>query len=113
MIAATRSRPECRASLSTPKLPVRTTRKAFRETSKSAEPTLSAAARLFSRVATAGWGSITASRLPQLARRAALGSRRKGQRGGVDAVAQAGGIGAVREHVSQVRVAEGAPYLAA
>lgn len=46
--AATRSRPECKASERTPKLPVRRTRKVFRQTSSSAEPTLRRAARFFS-----------------------------------------------------------------
>src|SRR5882724_3275727 len=49
MIAASRSRPECNASERTPKLPVRTTRNVLRETSRKAEPTLSSAARFFSR----------------------------------------------------------------
>src|SRR5208283_1922071 len=48
MTAATRSRPEWRASERTPKLPVRRTRKVFRHTSRSAEPTLRRAARFFS-----------------------------------------------------------------
>src|ERR1700732_4817043 len=48
MMAATRSSPECSASDSTPKLPVRSTRKVLSETSASAEPTLSSAARFFS-----------------------------------------------------------------
>src|ERR1700722_8464461 len=54
MIAATRSNEECRASDKTPKLPVRRTRKVFRETSSTAEPTLSSAARFFS-VAISKW----------------------------------------------------------
>src|SRR3989442_11810045 len=49
MIAASRSRPECNASERTPKLPVRTTKNAFNETSSNAEPTLRSAARFFSR----------------------------------------------------------------
>src|SRR5580704_14194058 len=49
MMAASRSRPECSASERTPKLPVRITRKALSETSKTAEPTLSNAALRFSR----------------------------------------------------------------
>src|SRR5216684_1238744 len=48
IIAATRSSPECSASDSTPKLPVRSTRKVLSETSTSVEPTLSNAARFFS-----------------------------------------------------------------
>src|ERR1700743_577597 len=54
MMAATRSREECRASDKTPKLPVRRTRKVFRETSSTAEPTLRSAARFFS-VAISKW----------------------------------------------------------
>ncbi len=49
MTAAMRSRPECSASERTPRLPVRITRKAFSETSSTAEPTLSSAALRFSR----------------------------------------------------------------
>ena len=49
MIAASKSRPECNASERTPKLPVRTTKNVFSETSSSAEPTLKSAARFFSR----------------------------------------------------------------
>src|ERR1700723_3364725 len=49
--AATRSRMECSASDKTPKLPVRTTRNIFSETSSTAEPTEASAARFFSRVA--------------------------------------------------------------
>src|SRR4051812_20549459 len=50
IIAAIKSRPECNASESTPRLPVRITRNAFRHTSSSAEPTLSNAARFFSQL---------------------------------------------------------------
>src|SRR5262249_55550799 len=50
MIAAMRSSPECNASDRTPKLPVRITKKAFSPTSSVADPTLSSAARFFSRV---------------------------------------------------------------
>src|ERR1700683_3627302 len=42
---------ECSASDKTPKLPVRTTRNIFSETSSTAEPTEASAARFFSRVA--------------------------------------------------------------
>src|SRR5580704_1913563 len=42
---------ECSASDKTPKLPVRTTRNIFSETSRTAEPTEASAARFFSRVA--------------------------------------------------------------
>src|SRR5437879_10656073 len=49
MIAASKSRLECSASESTPKLPVRTTKNVLRETNSSAEPTLKSAARFFSR----------------------------------------------------------------
>ena len=48
MIAATKSSEECSASDSTPKLPVRNTRKLFSDTSITAEPTLNSAARFFS-----------------------------------------------------------------
>ncbi len=48
MIAAIRSSPECSASDNTPRLPVRSTKNAFSDTSTSAEPTLSSAARFFS-----------------------------------------------------------------
>src|ERR1700719_3110269 len=59
MIAATRSSPECSASDSTPKLPVRSTRKVLSETSTSAEPTLSNAARFFSRTSSTTRAVIT------------------------------------------------------
>src|ERR1700732_4186330 len=49
IIAATKSKPECSASDSTPKLPVRITRNVLSETSTSAEATLSNAARFFSK----------------------------------------------------------------
>src|ERR1700674_2713199 len=49
MIAASTSSPECSASDSTPKLPVRNTRNAFSDTNNVAEPTLSSAALFFSR----------------------------------------------------------------
>src|SRR5216684_4608780 len=49
MMAAIKSKPECKASESTPRLPVLTTRKAFSETKSVAEPTLKSAARFFSR----------------------------------------------------------------
>src|SRR5580692_2296725 len=52
--AATRSRMECSASDKTPKLPVRTTRNIFSETSSIAEPTEASAARFFSRDAPSG-----------------------------------------------------------
>src|ERR1700747_3563900 len=54
MMAASKSKPECRASESTPRLPVRTTRKAFSETKSVAEPTLRSAARFFSRASSIG-----------------------------------------------------------
>src|SRR5260370_29508516 len=49
MMAASRSRPECKASERTPKLPVRTTKNVLRETNSRAEPTLKSAARFYSR----------------------------------------------------------------
>src|SRR6266478_6830419 len=55
MIAASRSRPECKASERTPKLPVRTTKNVLSETSSKAEPTLNSAARFFSRPSSIGW----------------------------------------------------------
>src|ERR1051325_489989 len=58
MMAAIKSRPECKASESTPKLPVLTTRKPFRETRSRAEPTLKSAARFFSRTSTGATISI-------------------------------------------------------
>jgi len=63
-IAAIKSRPECSASLSTPRLPVRITRNDFRETSSIAEPTLSSAARFFSRDSPGIRANITTLRLP-------------------------------------------------
>src|SRR5260370_36888600 len=59
MIAASRSRPECNASERTPKLPVRITRKAFKDTSNTAEPTLNSAARRFSRTSSFCRAAIT------------------------------------------------------
>src|SRR6202795_903279 len=47
MMAATRSRLECSASESTPKLPVATVRKIFSNTNTSAEPTEASAATCF------------------------------------------------------------------
>jgi hypothetical protein len=64
MIAATRSNPECSASLKTPKLPVRITKKDFNDTSSSAEPTLSSAARFFSRDSPGKRVSMATLRLP-------------------------------------------------
>src|SRR5438270_14015372 len=49
IMAAIKSRPECNASDKTPRLPVRTTRKAFNATKSPAETTLRSAARFFSR----------------------------------------------------------------
>ena len=49
MIAASRSRPECKASDNTPKLPVRRTRNDFSDSNTTADATLSNAARFFSR----------------------------------------------------------------
>src|ERR1700730_5523279 len=66
MIAAIKSNPECKASDNTPRLPVRSTRKAFSDTNTSAEPTLSSAARFFSRCSPSGCVAITSPRLPQL-----------------------------------------------
>jgi hypothetical protein len=66
MIAATKSSPECSASDNTPKLPVRSTKNAFSDTNTSAEPTLSNAARFFSRTSPTSWVAITLPRLPQL-----------------------------------------------
>src|SRR5204863_7491847 len=59
MMAAIKSRPECKASESTPKLPVLTTRKPFRETRSKAEPTLKSAARFFSRTSIGATISIS------------------------------------------------------
>src|SRR5215467_5298397 len=67
MMAAIRSRPECKASERTPRLPVLTTRKVFNETRSVAEPTLKSAARFFSRASWIGATiSIAGSRLPQI-----------------------------------------------
>src|SRR5215470_18093418 len=63
MIAAIRSNPECSASESTPRLPVRTTRKAFRETRSVAEPTLNRAARFFSRASSSGAAGVSIEEL--------------------------------------------------
>src|SRR6266851_5325800 len=65
MIAASRSRPECNASERTPKLPVRTTKNVLRETNSRAEPTLSSAARFFSRPSSI-WLIISIARLDYL-----------------------------------------------
>ncbi len=62
IIAATKSRPECSASDSTPKLPVRSTKKVLRESSTTAEATLSSAARFFS-FASSTMGTVLTVRL--------------------------------------------------
>src|SRR5689334_5128136 len=59
MIAATRSRPECKASDKTPKLPVRSTRNVLRETRRSADTTLKRAARFFSFTSSTMLAAIT------------------------------------------------------
>src|SRR6266403_210360 len=75
MMAATKSRPECRASEKTPKLPVRMTRKAFRETNNRAETTLSSAARFFSFTSPTRRSIITHRDYRSLLSFAAIGTR--------------------------------------
>ena len=60
MMAAIKSSPECNASDSTPKLPVRMVRKIFSESRTIAEPTLSSAACFFSRTPWPSGGIIFA-----------------------------------------------------
>ena len=60
IIAAIRSTPDCNASLNTPRLPVRYTKKLFSDTKSAAEPTLSSAAILFSCASLAGVPLISA-----------------------------------------------------
>src|ERR1700694_2157395 len=134
MIAASKSRPECSASERTPKLPVRTTKNVLRETNSRAEPTLNSAARFFSRPSST-WLIATIARLDYLrfrfvrwhtrecttdAHTSVSGSASvpkaflcklafsgdKEQRSRIHAVAKPGRLRAIREDVSQMRVAK-------
>src|SRR5882757_1675796 len=128
MMAATKSSPECRASDKTPKLPVRMTRKALRETNNRAETTLSSAARFFSFTSSTRRSIITHRDYRSPLSLAAFGTRTFGgpdrwktpigfrrrpeersssgltqfetQGCGIYAVAQAGGFGPIGEHMA-------------
>src|SRR5215470_4492401 len=65
IMAAIKSKPECKASESTPKLPVRTTRKVLRDTRRTADPTLKRAAFFFFRPSSI-WANASIARLDYL-----------------------------------------------